>query len=150
MESSTNNEPITDFRGAYNFLSNFYTYPFIYKGVQYLTLEHAFQAAKTNHPQEKHNIATANSPGMAKKLGRMCNLREDWQEVKDDIMLDLLRIKFSPQALAFLLLRTGDRELVEGNTWGDRYWGQCPLGFGENRLGKLLMQVRVELKAQGT
>ena len=34
------------------------------------------------------------------------------------------------------------------HTWGDRFWGECPLGNGRNELGKILMQVRAELRAK--
>ena len=43
------------------------------------------------------------------------------------------------------LLKTGDAMLIEGNTWGDRIWGQVN-GVGENNLGKILMRIREELK----
>lgn len=59
-------------------------------------------------------------------------------------MLHLLRLKFEIPAIAEDLLDTGDQRLVEGNVWGDRYWGVCD-GVGENWLGELLMQVRDEL-----
>jgi N-glycosidase YbiA len=61
------------------------------------------------------------------------------------VMRGLLRQKFSSGELYEKLLATGDALLVEGNSWGDRYWGQVQ-GTGENHLGKLLMQVRKELK----
>ena len=66
-----------------------------------------------------------------------------------EVMLKLLRLKFADPALAGRLLATGDTELVEGNHWGDRYWGVSG-GIGENHLGKLLMQVRLELRDHTT
>lgn len=80
----------------------------------------------------------------AKRLAHKFNRREDWEQVKDDIMLELLRIKFNQEPLKVLLLSTKEAELIEGNTWGDVYWGVCN-GIGQNKLGKLLMQVRSEL-----
>jgi predicted NAD-dependent protein-ADP-ribosyltransferase YbiA (DUF1768 family) len=44
------------------------------------------------------------------------------------------------------LLETGDAELIEGNDWGDTFWGVCG-GKGNNFLGKLLMEVRKELRS---
>jgi len=68
--------------------------------------------------------------------------------MKADIMLELLRLKFAFYDLGMLLLATEDAVLEEGNWWGDTYWGVCPSGSGngENMLGRLLMQVREELK----
>ncbi len=62
-------------------------------------------------------------------------------------MLDLLRIKFTIPTLRERLLATGDQTLIEGNTWGDTYWGVCR-GVGLNNLGTLLMQVREECRAE--
>lgn len=59
-------------------------------------------------------------------------------------MRDLLDLKFADPALAALLLATGDADLVEGNDWGDRFWGVCD-GAGANMLGRLLMELRTRL-----
>ena len=77
-------------------------------------------------------------------MGRSVSLRPDWEDIKDDVMLEGLYRKFTNDELAEWLLDTGDEELVEGNWWGDRYWGVCN-GIGQNKLGKLLMKVREEL-----
>ena len=71
-------------------------------------------------------------------------LRADWEDKKDKIMYDILEAKFSNKRLAQKLLATGNAKLVEGNTWGDTYWGACR-GQGKNKLGKLLMKVRKKL-----
>ena len=79
----------------------------------------------------------------------MVTCRPDWEEVKNEVMLKGLRAKFAPGTfLAYKLMATKGRRLVEGNTWGDRVWGAVWDGHqwvGENRLGKMLMQVRQEL-----
>jgi ribA/ribD-fused uncharacterized protein len=68
--------------------------------------------------------------------------RPDWEDVKVGIMWQLLTDKFiRHENLRRQLLATGDEELVEGNTWGDRFWGVCD-GEGRNMLGVLLMRVR--------
>jgi ribA/ribD-fused uncharacterized protein len=137
---------INDFRGKYRFLSNFYPSPISDKnGNVYPTVEHAFQACKTRDPAEQERIRQAASPGEAKKIGRSITLREGWEEIKLGVMLHCLHAKFRNPELAAQLLATGDQELIEGNTWGDRYWGVCN-GTGENHLGRLLMQVREELR----
>ena len=84
----------------------------------------------------------------AKRLGRRVRLRSDWEQVKYDVMLDVVRAKFNQHPdLAQKLLATGDEELVEGNDWGDTYWGVCN-GRGKNMLGKILMRVRAELRGE--
>lgn len=145
---------IDSFSGKYRFLSNFYRCYIEYEGITYPSVEHAYQAAKTLSKNERSRIAAMSTPGEAKRAGRQVKLRADWEQVKVAIMLELLRKKFDPDALgayapnetkAAALLATGDAELIEGNTWGDRFWGVCG-GVGENMLGKLLMQVREELR----
>jgi ribA/ribD-fused uncharacterized protein len=135
---------IDNFEGRYAFLSNFYPSPMEIDGIIYPTNEHFFQAMKVLTPKERKVIAAAETPGLAKRLGRQVNLRWDWESVKDEVMLIGLRYKFSDPELAEKLLDTGDEELIEGNWWGDTYWGVCN-GVGKNKLGKLLMQVREEL-----
>jgi ribA/ribD-fused uncharacterized protein len=112
-----------------------------------VTVEHAYQAAKSMDPQVRRKIQGAGSPGEAKRLGRNVILRSDWDEIKLSVMEDLLRQKFGSKniGMSAMLLRTGTLELIEGNTWGDVYWGVCN-GKGENHLGKLLMKIRQELQ----
>lgn len=131
------------FRGKYAFLSNFYSCPIEYEGMTYPSVEYAFQAAKNPDPEYRRSIANAPSPTAAKRMGRKAVLRSDWEQVKDSIMLELLRIKFSDPYLRGRLEFTGSAKLIEGNDHGDRYWGVCN-GSGLNKLGKLLMQVRSE------
>jgi len=146
---------IDSFSGAYRFLSNFYP---CRPGLIWLhgslvgkfdrwfsTTEHAFQASKSLHPEDWEAIWRCNTPGEAKRLGRTLALRSDWDSVKQEVMFHLLRQKFSRRSpLRAALLRTGDAELIEGNNWGDVYWGVCD-GVGENHLGRLLMLVRWQI-----
>lgn len=144
---------ITSFLGNNRFLSNFYPVEVKYKGVAYPTAEHAFQADKTDLSEEKLRIRTAKTPGDAKRLGRRCTLRTDWEFVKDKVMEEILRSKFWNNALKGMLVATGDAVLVEGNTWGDRYWGAVLRGgrfVGKNRLGELLMKIRAEFAVDHT
>jgi ribA/ribD-fused uncharacterized protein len=128
------------------FLSNFYPASVIYQGRKYRTSEHAFQAAKTLDKNQRKTIAAFEEPALAKRMGRVVELREDWEDVKLGVMKIILRDKFKRNAdLRKQLLATGDSELIEGNVWGDTYWGVCQ-GKGENHLGKLLMEVRQELQ----
>ena len=136
---------IEQFDGEHRFLSNFFPAAIVYGRIEYPTVEHAFQAAKTDDRASKLTVAAAPSPGAAKRIGRKVPLRADWEEVKTDIMRTLVRLKFSThQELRERLLATGETELIEGNTWNDTFWGVCK-GKGRNWLGKILMEVRKEL-----
>ena len=144
---------IDKFDGEYAFLSNFYPSRILYDEYENWyapTVEHAFQAAKTLNIEEEIDILASATPGQAKRLGRRCQLRKDWEEAKDDVMYSLLRRKFSIPELRDKLLATDDAILIEGTTWHDNYWGGCSCskcnGRGKNRLGKLLMKVREELR----
>ncbi len=136
---------IDSFRGDNSFLSNFYKCAVVFEGVTYPSVEHAFQAAKNPDTGYREGVAAVASPVMAKRMGRRTALRPDWEEVKDGIMYELLLPKFSDPGLRDKLIATGDADLIEGNNHGDRYWGVCG-GVGQNRLGKLLMRVRDEIK----
>lgn len=136
---------IDKFRGKYWFLSNFYESSIEDENITYPTVEHYFQAQKTLNREEKLKIAKASKPAKAKKMGRQVNLRKDWEDIKLQVMEKALRLKFQNPELRKKLIATGDKELVEGNPWGDRYWGVCN-GSGKNKLGKLLMKIRKELQ----
>lgn len=61
-------------------------------------------------------------------------------------MRDAVRAKFTQHdELKALLLSTGNALLVE-HTENDSYWGDGGDGSGKNRLGRILMQIRDELK----
>ena len=137
---------ISDFRGEYRWLSNFHLVEVELDGLRFPSTEHAYQAAKTLDIAERRVIQALPTCGQAKRAGQRLRLRDDWEQVKIPIMLDLQRQKYAVLYLREKLLATGDAELVEGNTWGDRFWGVCG-GTGLNWLGRLLMQVREEIKA---
>lgn len=138
---------IDKFDGEYAFLSNFYDSPIkpFNDWILYPTVEHAFQAAKTNDIGMRKKIASQPTPGKAKSLGRHVDLIPNWREDRIYVMYQCLRAKFEIPDLRAKLLSTGDAHLIEGNWWGDTYWGVCN-GVGSNNLGKLLMKIREELK----
>lgn len=138
---------IGEFQGSYRFLSNFWPASVELDGVLYPTVEHAYQAAKTISPEQRLRIAAVPTPGQAKRAGRGVTIRPDWDSVKLEIMQDLLRQKFNKAHLRQQLQATGEEELVEGNTWGDTFWGRCR-GVGKNHLGLILMQIREEKRGQ--
>lgn len=136
---------INAFEGQYKFLSNFFLRPLVgLDGIIYPALENAFQSFKTTDKEERE-IFESITPAKAKQKGRQLDLRPDWDKLKDHFMWQLLTIKFQDRYLRVKLLDTGSLKLVEGNWWGDTYWGRCN-GVGENKLGVLLMQVREELR----
>jgi ribA/ribD-fused uncharacterized protein len=91
---------------------------------------------------ERNRIAQLSTPGEAKKAGRMVTPRSDWENVKLNIMREIVFIKFDGHLnLKELLLATRDHELIEGNQWHDTFWGVCD-GVGQNYLGKILMEIR--------
>ena len=128
----------------HRFLSNFYPCAITFSGITFPSVEHAFQAEKTLDMEIRKKIAKASTPGKAKSIGRKVKLRFDWEAVKDIIMLTCLQQKFAIPKFRRALLATGDAKIIEGNNWGDVYWGVCN-GIGKNKLGKLLMQIRQEI-----
>lgn len=149
---------VNKFREQYFFLSNFYECYIQYEGLTYRSAENAYQAAKIQVPSKVMTLVDRMAfrsmpPGVAKKAGRFIPIRDDWNQVKNLVMLDILRCKFIQHPeLAKLLLATGDATLIEGNHWHDNYWGDCDCTkcssiIGDNILGKLLMQVRSEIRS---
>ncbi len=136
---------ILKFRGEYFFLSNFAPCEIEYNGVTYPTSEHAFQGAKMSDKADSNKIAACKTPGDAKRLGRKLKMRDDWESVKENVMYEILKIKFSKPEFRSQLLKTGNAHIEEGNNHGDRYWGTVDRQ-GKNRLGIIIMKIRDELK----
>lgn len=155
---------ITSFKGPAVFLSNFYRCTFVYQGIVWPSAEHAFQAMKAPDPCSWLSYANIPTAAEAKKIGRRPPIRHDWDTIKRRVMLEVLLAKFSDNGeLRDRLLQTAPAVLVEGNTWGDIYWGAVAPGTknftnalpywhhgpnnsyvlaGENWLGKLLIMTR--------
>lgn len=141
---------ICTFSGPYGrFLSNFYPCTITFDGDTYPSVEHAYQASKTFSRAERGPIRRAKLASTAKRLGKEVTLRPDWEQVRIGIMEAFLRQKFADPRLARLLAGTEDHELIEGNEWGDTFWGVCK-GVGENHLGKLLMKIREEIRPRAS
>lgn len=136
---------ITSFSGEHRFLSNFYPCTVVLDADAYPSVEHAYQAAKTLDPAQRVLFTQNITAGQAKKLGRHVTMRPDWEQVKIEVMRKLLEHKFcSDQSLFSQFLNTHPFYLVEGNNWGDTFWGVCN-GKGKNHLGLLLMDIRQDL-----
>ncbi len=132
---------ISKFDNEYSFLSNFYPCEITFDNDVYPSVEHAFQAAKTNDKQDREKIRNAETPGKAKRLGRKVRLIDSWNEIRLPTMELLIDQKFNNDVLKQKLIDTSDAILVEGNDWNDTFWGMCD-GHGENWLGKILMKKR--------
>ena len=132
---------------GYDFLSNFYMSTVSFEGQLYPSVEHAYQASKSIDQRTREIIRKAKTPAEAKKLGQGICVRENWEDIRLDIMKTLVREKFSNPFLTHRLLATGDCTLILNNKWNDKFWGVCR-GEGENWLGKILMVVREELKQE--
>jgi len=127
----------------YDFLSNFHPSKVVDEfEIEYPTVEHAYQAAKTDNIEDKIKISKMETPGKAKRFGQKVKLVDGWEHIKDDVMFQLLLQKFQDPVL-LLNLRNVVGEIVEDNDWGDTYWGVYN-GRGENTLGRLLMWIRDE------
>lgn len=158
---------ITSFTGEHGFLSNFSIHPVELpwlEGIVFPTAEHAFQACKGGTMADIMRIMSCATPGEAKRAGKALQLRPDWEEIKRRIMIEVLLAKFCDDSeLAKKLAATAGQELVEGNTWGDIYWGAVAMEKGtippempvwapvypevrwlggQNWLGRCLMMVR--------
>lgn len=135
-------------KGEYGGFSNFSRHPVKLKGETWPTSEHYFQAMKFEGTRHESEVRKAEGPKACAEMGRDRKrpLRADWEQVKDDIMREVVRAKFTQhKSLKETLLATGDAILVE-HTTNDRYWGDGGDGTGKNMLGKILMEIREELK----
>ncbi len=152
---------INKFEGRWGFLSNFYPCEIEHKGIKYRSVEAYYVALKITEMQFidgsyytasdlREIISKIPSPGEVKKLGRKLKVRTDWDDKKLEFMKWGVKEKFKNEKLADLLLSTDDNELIEGNWWHDNFWGSCSClkcnGSGENHLGKILMNIREEIR----
>ena len=138
---------INNFKEEYYFLSNFSDSEFVHDGITWKTNEHFYQAMKSLDRNERIRIANLRTAGDTKKEGKKLSIRPDWEDVKIDVMRQGLRLKFDLEThpdLCRQLIETFPNMLVEGNWWGDTFWGICN-GQGMNWLGILLMERREEL-----
>lgn len=140
------NIAILGFFGDYRYLSNYQFVDVEFEGMKFRSTEHAYMAAKTLDLELRKHIASFDHPKEAKAFARTIELREDWDLIKFDIMKDLLIQKFAQEPFKSKLLSTGEAYLEETNTWGDIIWGVCK-GKGQNNLGRILMEIRADLKA---
>ncbi|WP_036746146.1 MULTISPECIES: NADAR family protein [Parachlamydia] len=139
---------VSCFMGEFYFLSNFYPAKVEFEGITYPSVEHAYQSAKTLDISIRKQIAVLFTPLRAKNAGRGLTIRNDWDQIKLEVMEQCVRYKFTHHAfLGNKLLSTGNALIEEGNDWEDYFWGICD-GRGENHLGKILIKIRSELRSK--
>lgn len=135
-------------KAEYGCFSNFSKHPIKLKGRVWPTSEHYYQAQKFVGTEYESKVRRAKGPKEAAAIGRDKRnpLRRDWERVKESVMYDALKAKFTQHKdLKRTLLSTENDELIEDSPV-DWYWGCGENGTGKNRLGKLLMKLREELK----
>lgn len=140
------------FSGTLAFCSNMYLSWQTVNGLLYHSNEHFFQASKMARPEDHERVRLSMSPYVAKQLSAQLRQRDNWDNIKDGVMLLGLRSKFRQNlALSKMLLDTGQAWLIETNYWHDNEWGVCTcakcrrLSPGHNKLGLMLEGVRSEL-----
>ena len=142
---------INSFRGEYSWLSNFHKCECWWEDKLYPSSEHLYQAFKATNDTDHEFLRNHPFEGI-KSSARQIKLRDDWEEVKLEMMGNALWSKFSNNPdLKDKLLATGDVRIVEGNDWCDNFYGQCRCPKCErtvsyNHLGLLLMDLREYFK----
>jgi ribA/ribD-fused uncharacterized protein len=142
----------------HDFLSNFYPSKCKYQSMEFVTVEHGYQALKAIPGSMSDDgktwfegIRDSETASQSKKLGRKCPLRADWESIKNFVMMDLVLSKFTiNKDLAEKLIATADSYLIEGTRWHDNCWGicvinncsRCQSSQGMNQMGNTLMIVR--------
>lgn len=176
LRSQPRKEAINRFQNT--FLSNFYPTTVVYEGVEYPSVEHAYQRSKfnldrirnlhssiieginqtlrlrrrteliTNLPEAFRNshIPPSDAKRIADALRTYNLVRNEWDDIRIDVMIDLLLQKFQKPELAQMLLNTGDKDLIEGNDWNDTFWG-ISNDRERNILGLILMNIREKLRS---
>jgi len=145
---SETDDAILGFSGEYRFLSNFYPCAVNIQNVNYPSSEHAYQAMKSVRTRDRRWIAHLENPRDAKAWasGDQIVLRPNWDSIRVEKMTNVLRCKFiQNKPLRLALIATRNRYLEETNWWNDTFWGVCN-GTGENTLGRLLMELRKDLR----
>ena len=135
-------DTISSFQGKYRFLSNFYPSPIEINNILYPAVEHWYQANKALTERDHHFIRKQKTPEGAKQYGKLVTLKPGWQNVRLRVMIKGVWEKFAQNSdLRQRLIETHPMVLIEGNGWGDQFWGVSK-GIGENHLGKILMLAR--------
>lgn len=149
------------FDDKYRCFSNFYKHdaisiklPYGHKNSKYYfsdNVETLFQAAKCKTHKDIQSIILTTTPGEAKRLGRKVELREDWENIKEEVMKELINKKLEvlPYFKKILMEIPEHIVIAEFNTWNDAEWGVSSKTLkGNNKLGEILMNLRIKLKTE--
>lgn len=128
------------FRNNYAFLSNMFPCELKINGLTFSCAEAAFQSFKTTDLEIRKTFQNIDGYE-AKKLGRTIDLRDDWNEIRLEVMDAVLRVKFKQHPNLFKQLKEIDEPIVEDNNWNDTFWGRCN-NKGSNNLGMLLERIK--------
>lgn len=135
-------------KDPHGYMSNYSRHRFYVYDRWWNCVEAPYQAMKTFDRAEQDEIQKAGGSNEARLLGQKVTFRPDWDQVKDTVMKECLVAKFlQHKDIRDQLMATGDEELIEDSPV-DYYWGCGKDGSGKNLLGKLLMEVRNELKGE--
>lgn len=139
---------IREFQNEYRWLSNFAPVKIKLDGLEFPSVEHAYMSAKSDDEEWKNFCSNPNNKaGDVKRQSRNITLKEDWHEIKLEVMKECVNQKFSQEPYRTKLLETETQHIQEGNRWNDKFWGVClKTNKGENHLGRLIMDVRSALE----
>ncbi len=140
-----------EFGGLSNMAPGF---PIEIDGIHIRTSEALYQACRFPHSEKIQKIIIEQKSPMTAKMKSKPFRREtrgDWMNVRINIMRWCLRVKLACNWDKFkqLLMATENKPIVEESR-RDKFWGAIPNGdeilIGQNILGRLLMELREELK----
>jgi ribA/ribD-fused uncharacterized protein len=137
--------------GRYWWLSNFAAIRFIWRDKEYATAEHAYQSAKffDTNPEIAEKIRLSPDPGTAKRLAyeHKDEWSPDWEKQKLGIMYELKYAQIIQNPwFAQKLVETGDAKIIEGSPT-DYFWGCGADGSGLDNMGKIYMDLRLDLRS---
>jgi ribA/ribD-fused uncharacterized protein len=151
-------------KGEFRYMSNDAPYPIDMEGEKFPSVEHYYQAMKAKEFDDKEvyeKVVKTKTGKAVKAVGKKVKnfAKELWDSKKDDIMRRAVRAKFVQHPeLRKQLLETGDRKIGKADP-RNLYWGigtsmeseksKHPSKWrGQNKLGKILMELRDEFKQQ--
>ena len=135
-------------------LSNYYECEVFYDGRLYSSSEAAYQSMKTTDTVIRDKFIGL-TPDESKQLGRSLIIRPDWNDVKIQLMYDIIYAKFTQNKECRDYLINLDYDLIVEDTtgWHDNIWGICTCskcqGKGTNYLGRLLSKLKTDLLTNG-
>lgn len=139
---------IKEFQKEYRWLNNFAPVKITLDNIDYYSVEHAYMSAKSDNIEWKKFCSDSeNKAGDVKRKSKTLKVKDNWNEIKIQIMRECIKQKFNQEPYKTKLLNTGTEYIQEGNMWNDKFWGVClKTNKGQNNLGKLIMEIRNQLK----